>query len=102
MVSFPVVLLWYGCIGVDVMKQNTNAVWAAYNAAELKAREARNNCGPAPIDHAAQAALENCGISGDEFEAAYTEVFTTVHRLVSKYDTDTAANKIQRLRYELA
>ena len=84
------------------MEANNKAVWAAYNAAELKARDARDNCGPAPIDHAAQAALENCGITGDEFTAAYTEVFTTVHRLVSKYDTDTAADKIQRLRYEVA
>ena len=85
-----------------VMEAHTEAVWAAYNAAELKARDARENCGPAPIDHATQAALENCGITGEEFDAAYTEVFTTVHRLLDKYDTNTAADKIQRLRYEVA
>jgi hypothetical protein len=77
------------------------AIWSAYNAAELKARDARNDCGPAPIDHVAQAALENTTLTGDDFDAAYAEVFTTINTLVSKYDTDTAADKIQRLRYEL-
>jgi len=84
------------------MKSDTAAIWFAYNAAELKASDARDDCDPAPIDHAAQAALENSDLTGDDFEQAYAEVFTTIDTLVSKYDTDTAAKKIRRLRYELA
>jgi len=84
------------------MEAHDEAVWAAYNAAELKANDVREDCSPAPIDHAAQAALENSDLTGDDFEQAYAEVFTTIDTLVGKYDTDTAAKKIRRLRYELA
>jgi len=79
-----------------------SAIVRAYNAAELKATDARDECGPAPIDHAAQAALENTELAGAEFNDAYSEVFTTIHRLSqSTEDTDELANKIQRLRLEL-
>jgi hypothetical protein len=83
------------------MEAHTEAVWAAYNAAELKASDVRENCGPAPIDHAAQAALEHSDIRGDAFNAAYAEVFQTINTLVEKYDTNTAAKKFRRLRLEL-
>jgi hypothetical protein len=79
-----------------------NAVVRAYNAVELKASEARNNCGPAPIDHAGQAALENSDLSGEAFDAAYNELFTTVHKLSqSTANTDELADKVRRLRFEI-
>jgi len=83
------------------MEAHDEAIWAAYNAAELKARDVREGCGPAPIDHAAQAALEHSDVRGDAFDTAYAEVFQTINSLVEKYDTDTAAKKFRRLRLEL-
>jgi len=83
------------------MEAHDEAVWAAYNAAELKANDVREDCSPAPIDHAAQAALEHSDVQGDAFNAAYAEVFQTKNTLGEKYDTSTAAKKFRRLRLEL-
>jgi hypothetical protein len=83
------------------MEAHDEAIWAAYNAAELKANDVREDCSPAPIDHAAQAALEHSDVQGDAFNAAYAEVFQTINTLVEKYDTSTAAKKFRRLRLEL-
>jgi len=83
------------------MEAKNEAIWAAYNAAELKAADVRDDCGPAPVDHAAQAALENSHVTGDGFDSAYSEVFQTIHHLMTHNDSDKAAEKIQRLRYEL-
>ena len=83
------------------MEAHDEAVWAAYNAAELKANYVREDCSPAPIDNAAQAALEHSDVQGDAFNAAYAEVFQTINTLVEKYDTSTAAKKFRRLRLEL-
>jgi len=83
-------------------EQVTKAVVRAYNAAALKATDAREECGPGPIDHAAQAALENSDVDGQQFDAAYNEVFETIHKIVSTNDTSAAADKIQRVKHELA
>jgi len=82
------------------MAQNT-AVARSYNAAELKAQDVRENCGPAPVDHAAQAALENTELTGDGFQTAYSEVFQTVNHFMSEYNASEAAEKIRRLKVEL-
>jgi len=81
--------------------EHNSARLKAYNAAELKAGSVAETCGPAPIDHAAQAALENTDLTGDEFNEVYDEVGMSVHRLTNKYNPSKAAKKLQRLKYEL-
>jgi hypothetical protein len=84
------------------MSDYNKAVVRAYNAAELKASDVRSGCGAAPIDHAAQAALENSDLSGPAFGDAYDEVFETIHKLSqATNDTDAMAESIRRLRFEL-
>jgi len=92
----------YRVYELSVMTEHNEAIWAAYNAAELKAEDCRKNAGYEPVDTAAQAALEGTDLRGAEFGEAYAEVWETIYELRQLTDsTDELAVKIQRLRYEL-
>jgi len=79
-----------------------NAVVRAYNSAELKAYDVRQACGGAPIDHSAQAALENSSLSGQRFQTAYGEVWNTIYHLSGACDsTDKMGEKLDQIRSEI-
>jgi hypothetical protein len=79
-----------------------NAIITAYNAAELKAYDVPQNPIGHPVDHAAQASLENSQLTGQRFESAYEEVWTTIYSLSDICDsTDEMAEKLDQIRTEL-
>jgi len=79
-----------------------NAVVDAYNAAQLKAEEVPDNPVGHPVDHAAQAALENSPLAGARFETAYEELWKTIYSLSGMCDsTDEMADKLEQVRIEL-
>lgn len=89
-----------GVNGVEASYKN--AVVRAYNSAQLKAEDARQGCGSSPIDHAAQAALENSELTGTRFETAYEEVWKTIYSLSGMCDTtDEMAEKLEQVRCEI-
>jgi len=79
-----------------------NAIATAYNAAELKAYEVPEKPIGHPVDHAAQASLENSELTGARFETAYEEVWKTIYTLSGMCDTtDEMAAKLDQIRTEL-
>jgi len=86
----------------DIETAYNNAIVGALNAAALKADDANNACAPAPIDHAAQAALENSPLTGQLFGAAYDDVYHTINHLAGETDTtDDLAAALERVKTEL-
>jgi hypothetical protein len=79
-----------------------NAITTAYNAARLKAEEAPQNPIGHPVDHAAQASLENSELTGSRFETAYEELWMSIYSLSGMCDsTDEMAEKLEQIRVEL-
>lgn len=79
-----------------------NAITDAYNAAKLKAEEVPQKPIGHPVDHAAQASLENSALTGARFETAYEEVWKTIYGLSGMCDsTDEMAEKLEQVRVEL-
>jgi hypothetical protein len=79
-----------------------NAVTNAYNAAALKADDARDVAAYEPVDTAAQAALENSPLTGGRFTTAHGEVWETVYTLAQRCETtDELADKLEQVRVEL-
>jgi len=79
-----------------------NAVADAYNAATLKAEDSPQNPIGHPVDHAAQASLENSPLTGTRFETAYEEVWQTIYHLSGACDTtDEMAEQLARVKQEL-
>jgi hypothetical protein len=79
-----------------------NAVVRAYNAAQLKAEEMRNDGPSHPVDHSAQASLENSELTGTWFDTAYEEVWCTIYSLAGMCDTtDEMAKRLEQVRVEL-
>lgn len=79
-----------------------NAVNRAYNAAALRAEGVPQNPIGHPIDHSAQAALENGPLTGRRFEVAYEELWQTIYHLSNACDdTDEMARELDRVKTEL-
>jgi hypothetical protein len=89
-----------GVNGVEATYKN--AVVRAYNAAQLKAEEMRNNGASHPVDTAAQAALENSELTGTRFDTAYEEAWVTIYSLAGMCKTtDEMADRLEQVRHEL-
>ncbi len=79
-----------------------NAVTNAYNAATLKAEDVPQKTIGHPIDHAAQAALENSSLTGTRFETAYEELWMTIYHLSGVCETtDEMAEQLDRVKHEI-
>jgi len=82
------------------------AVNRAYNAAALKADdmpETSDRCMMNGVDNAAQAALENSPMAGQQFNTAHGEVFETVSYLTHRTDKANAeiAKTLERVKYNI-